>query len=199
MFTGIITHQGSVIEKRHVGEDATFLIRSSQPLIGNCIGASIACSGVCLTVATHTVDTFTVDVSTETLRCTTARQWDSGTTRLNLERALCVGQELGGHLVTGHVDGIATLHCLVQDQRGYRCTFRYPPALMPYIAEKGSVTLDGISLTVNTVNDQLPAFDVMIIPHTWNNTTLQHRAVGDHLNLEIDVLARYAARFLSTR
>jgi riboflavin synthase len=167
------------------------------------IGASIACSGVCLTVIEKGTDAstdtstdeshhwFSVEASAETLNVTTAGDWQTGTT-LNLERALRLGDELGGHIVSGHVDGIAEIVDIQPEGDSLRFTFRAPAELAKFIAPKGSVTLDGTSLTVNEVTHD--KFGVNFIPHTQSVTTWGQSAVGDKVNLEIDVLARYVAR-----
>jgi riboflavin synthase len=163
-------------------------------------GASIACSGVCLTV----IDTgeqggrtwFSVDAAAETLRVTTAGRWQRGT-RLNLERALKIDDELGGHIVAGHADGIAELIARQDLTDMARLTLRAPRALMRFIAPKGSVALDGVSLTINEVTDD--TFSVLIIPHTLNVTTLGATKIGDAMNIEVDLMARYAARLMETR
>jgi riboflavin synthase len=141
-------------------------------------------------------DSFSVDAAAETLRVTTVGRWQKGT-RVNLERSLKIGDELGGHLVSGHVDGIATLTAREDMTEMARLTLRVPKPLARFIAQKGSVALDGVSLTVNEVNDD--TFSVLIIPHTLSVTTLGTLKTGDALNLEVDVMARYAARLMETR
>jgi len=163
-------------------------------------GASIACNGVCLTVVASGVKDgltwFDVDAAAETLRMTTAREWTKGI-RLNLERALKIGDELGGHIVAGHADGIATI--VVRDDLPDMARFelRAPRELARFIAPKGSITLDGVSLTVNTVADDL--FSVLIIPHTLTVTTLGDWQAGREVNIEVDLMARYAARLTEMR
>ncbi len=190
MFTGIITDIGTVqsVEPR---SDTRFTIRTGWQTAEIALGASIACSGVCLTVVDRADDWFAVDVSQESLSRTGLGNWKEGT-RINLERALRMGDELGGHIVSGHVDGIATLVSLVPENGSHRLILEVPESLAPFVAEKGSVTLDGISLTVNEVDGT--RFGVNIIPHTWEQTTLGDRRVGDRLHLEVDMLARYVAR-----
>jgi riboflavin synthase len=196
MFTGIVTDIGEV---RAVSPRANNLSRlviaTSYPRDSMALGASIACSGVCLTVVeTGEADGkswFAVDAAAETLALTTVGRWHSGT-RINLERALKIGDELGGHLVAGHVDGLATLAARDDMTDMARLTFHAPPGLMRFIAQKGSVALDGVSLTVNTVDAD--TFSVLIIPHTLAATTLGALRVNDNVNLEIDTMARYAAR-----
>lgn len=191
MFTGIITHLGTVVANDPHGSGRALRIASALPMHDVALGASIACSGVCLTVVQKGGDWFEAHVSEETLRVTTLGAWDVGT-KLNLERALRLGDELGGHMVSGHVDGVATLTAIEHRDESWNLTLAAPPALMRYIATKGSVALDGISLTVNQVDES--SFQVRIIPHTWKNTTLGTRNTGDTLNLEIDVFARYIDR-----
>jgi riboflavin synthase len=194
MFTGIITDIGTVLETREAG-DLRVCIGTAYDTAGVAIGASIACSGVCLTVVEKDAGWFAVDVSGET-RSKSAARWHSGA-RLNLERALKVGDELGGHIVTGHVDAVATLVSIVPEGDSKRLTLLAPASLAPFIAAKGSITLDGISLTVNTVRDTGDGveFGVNIIPHTASWTTLGDlTGPGVGLNVEIDVLARYLGR-----
>ncbi len=190
MFTGIITDVGRI--RAIDGEaDKHISIRTAYDMDSVDIGASIACSGVCLTVVAKGTDFFTVDVSRETLSCTVLGKWEAGTP-VNLERALKVGDELGGHIVTGHVDGVGTVLERCGDGDSIRLTISLPGDLPRYVARKGSVTVDGVSLTVNGVSDE--AFEVNIIPHTAEHTTLGRLAEGDEVNLEIDILARYVAR-----
>lgn len=201
MFTGIVTDVGEAIAVEPRAEGLRRLrIACSYPLESIAIGASIACSGVCLTVVevgrSGARTAFSVDAAAETLRLTTAGRWTTGT-RLNLERSLKVGDELGGHIVSGHADGVAEL-CGRDDLTDMaRLTLRVPRPLMRFVAVKGSVALDGVSLTVNEVTDE--TFSVLIIPHTLGVTTLGRARVGDAMNLEVDLMARYAARLLETR
>ncbi|NWG46143.1 MAG: riboflavin synthase [Alphaproteobacteria bacterium] len=195
MFTGIVSDLGEVVA---VSAEADRLLRIAThfPHDGIDEGASIACSGICLTVIERGPHAdgrswFTVTASAETLARTTAGSWRPGT-RLNLERALKVGDELGGHIVTGHVDGVGTLTAARPDGASRRLEIAVPGPLAPYIAEKGSITLDGVSLTVNAVSGD--GFGVNIIPYTQTHTTLGALAPGAPVNLEIDVLARYVAR-----
>jgi len=198
MFTGIVTDIGEIVAVRARGEGLHRLkIACGYSRASIIEGASIACSGVCLTVVGIGEDEgrtwFAVDAAAETLRITTVGRWRHGT-RINLERALKIGDELGGHIVAGHVDGLATL--LARDDLADMARFKLsaPPDLARFIAPKGSVALDGISLTVNEVEDD--TFSVLIIPHTLKVTTLGELAVGDEVNLEVDLMARYAARLL---
>jgi riboflavin synthase len=200
MFTGIITDIGEVARIEERGALRRLAIACAYPLESIALGASIACSGACLTVvATETGDEgaiFEVDAAAETLARTTVGGWVRGT-RMNLERALKIGDELGGHIVTGHVDGIAHLVSREDFDGMARLLFEAPRALSRFIAEKGSVALDGVSLTVNEVEgDRL---SVLIIPHTLKVTTLGEREVGDGVNIEVDLMARYAARLAEAR
>jgi riboflavin synthase len=201
MFTGIVTDIGEVVAVERRAESLTRLaIACGYDLDTIAIGASIACSGPCLTVVAKEArgarSCFSVDAAAETLALTTAGTWQVGT-RLNLERALKIGDELGGHIVSGHVDGLATLRSRDDLTDMARLTFEAPASLARFIAAKGSVALDGVSLTVNTVDDN--AFSVLIIPHTLSATTLGGVRTGDRLNLEVDQMARYAARLMETR
>ena len=194
MFTGIITDIGSVIDTEARG-DLRVRVRTAYDLAGVAIGASIACSGVCLTVVEKGPDWFAVDVSGET-QSKTADRWQAGS-RLNLERALKVGDELGGHIVQGHVDAVARLVSAAGEGDSTRLTFVAPKSIAGYIAAKGSIALDGISLTVNEVADVGDGveFGVNIIPHTAAWTTLgETMTPGTSINVEIDVLARYLGR-----
>ncbi len=190
MFTGIITDIGAV-KAVSKAADTRFDIRTRYDMSTVDIGASIACSGACLTVIEKGDGWFAVEASQETLAKTTAGDWREGTP-LNLERALKVGDELGGHIVTGHVDGVGTVTSVTPVGGSLKLDFEAPEALAKFIAAKGSVTVDGVSLTVNDVSDS--AFSVNIIPHTQSETTLGGLKAGDRVNLEIDVLARYVAR-----
>ncbi len=194
MFTGIVTAMGEVraIEPLGAGRDMRLVIRAPWPdTAAIAPGASIACGGCCLTAIAIGPDWFAADVSTETLSRTTLGRWRAGT-RLNLERSLRVGDELGGHIVSGHVDGLGELVSAAPENASTRLLFRAPDALARFIAVKGSIAVDGVSLTVNAVQGSL--FGVNIIPHTAAVTTLGGLAAGDPVNLEIDMLARYVAR-----
>ena len=201
MFTGIVTDVGEVIAVESKAEGLRRLkIASAYPRDSIAIGASIAHSGVCLTVvelgAAGNRTAISVDAAAETLRLTTAGTWKQGT-KLNLERAMKVGDELGGHIVAGHVDGVAELASREDLTDMARLTLRAPKPLMRFVATKGSVALDGVALTVNDVTDD--TFSVLIIPHTLSVTTLGAARIGDKMNLEIDLMARYAARLMETR
>ncbi|MFJ1290973.1 riboflavin synthase [Paracoccus yeei] len=192
MFTGIITDIGNVSQVEMRG-DMRARITCHYDMAGVDLGASIACDGVCLTVVEKGTDWFEVDISAETLSKTNigANGWAPGK-RLNLERALRVGDELGGHIVSGHVDGTAVIEEMHDEGDSTRVTFRAPEGLARFIAEKGSVALNGTSLTVNEVEGA--RFGVNLIPHTQTVTTWGEARVGDAVNLEIDTLARYVAR-----
>ena len=200
MFTGIITDIGTIRTHEQRG-DLRLVIGCGYAMDGVAIGASIACSGACLTVVEKGADWFAVDLSAETIARTAPGLWDEGG-RLNLERALKVGDELGGHIVTGHVDGIGHLMSAASEGDSTRLTISAPADLAAALAAKGSITLDGISLTVNSVEDQADGsvhFGLNIIPHTATATTLDTLPKGRAFNLEIDVLARYLDRMQSLR
>jgi riboflavin synthase len=191
MFTGIITDIGELVECN----GGRFRIRCSYAASGIAVGASIACDGACLTATTVEPSgpgsTFAVDVSNETLSKTTLGTWRPGR-KINLERALKAGDELGGHIVSGHVDGVARVADVRPDGDSRRFTIEVPAALARFIAPKGSVALDGISLTVNEVAQDRMGCN--IVPHTLTHTTLGAKKPGDELNLEVDVFARYVVR-----
>jgi len=201
MFTGITTDIGEVLDVQARGEGLRRLkIACRYARASIALGSSIACSGVCLTVVDTGEDGgrtwFAADTAAETLKVTTAGRWQRGT-RLNLERSLKVGDELGGHMVSGHVDGIAEViaHEALPDM--VRLMLRGPKPLMRFVAPKGSVALDGVSLTVNDVKGD--TFSVLIIPHTLNVTTFGAVKSGEAMNIEVDMVARYAARLMETR
>lgn len=201
MFTGIVTDVGELVALRARGEGLYRLkIACAYDRASIVEGASIACAGVCLTVvgvgAEERRTWFAVDAGAETLRLTTVGRWRHGT-KINLERALKVGDELGGHIVAGHVDGLATVVARQDLTEMARVVLQAPSELARFVAQKGSVALDGVSLTVNEVADD--TFSVLIIPHTLKVTTLGELAAGDELNLEVDLMARYAARLLESR
>ncbi|MCA0961620.1 riboflavin synthase [Salipiger bermudensis] len=190
MFTGIVTDMGEVRRLEQAG-DLTARIGTGYDTSGIEIGASIACDGVCLTVIDLGPDWFDVQISAETVSKTNLDAWAKGR-RINLERALKVGDELGGHIVSGHVDGLAEVVAMRDEGDSTRVTLRAPEALAKFIAPKGSVALNGTSLTVNEVDGC--AFGINFIPHTKQVTTWGRVEVGDRINLEIDTLARYVAR-----
>ena len=190
MFTGIVTDMGEIRDLTQAG-DLTARIGTQYDTGGIDIGASIACDGVCLTVVTLGPDWFDVQISAETLSKTNLGGWTAGQ-RINLERALKVGDELGGHIVSGHVDGLAEVVSVTDEGDSTRVQLRAPEALAKFIAPKGSVALNGTSLTVNEV--QGAVFGINFIPHTKEVTTWGRVAVGDRVNLEVDTMARYVAR-----
>jgi riboflavin synthase len=196
VFTGIVTHIGEVAAR----DGGRFAIRASLDPASVAIGASIACDGCCLTVTSVQPDgagaAFTVDVSNETRSRTTLGSWTIGR-RINLERPLKAGDELGGHIVAGHVDGVARIERISEDGASRRVRFAAPAPLARYIAEKGSVALDGTSLTVNEVEG--PSFGVNLIPLTLTGTTWGSKKPGDEVNIEVDLFARYVARLMEYR
>jgi riboflavin synthase len=194
MFTGIISAIGRIDDIQKPG-DWRLKITTPWDCTKIELGASIACSGVCLTVVERDADWFAVEVSAESLSRTTIGTWQAGT-QINLERALRLGDELGGHIVSGHVDGLAIIDQITRSGDSHELKISVPDALSKFIAEKGSVSLDGISLTVNAIEGS--RFGVNIIDHTWGHTTLGHATIGQHLNLEIDMLARYVSRLISS-
>lgn len=195
MFTGIITDIGHVIAVSRKA-DVLFRISTGLDIANVAVGASVCCSGVCLTVIDKGrldwKDWFVVSASSETLSRTTLSEWGMGT-EVNLEKSLKMGDEMGGHIVTGHVDCATSVLSREQDGASVQFTFALPPTALGMIASKGSVTLDGVSLTVNEAGKE--SFSVNIIPHTQQTTTLGKKQIGDRLNLEIDVLARYVANY----
>jgi riboflavin synthase len=200
MFTGIITDIGRVAAVTERDQGVGLRIETVWDPAGIDIGASIACSGVCLTVTALPADGdnsrwFEVEAWEEALRLTSIGTWEAGT-RINLERSLKIGDELGGHMVSGHVDGQAEIIAITDEGEARRFTLRAPEPLSRFIAPKGSVALDGTSLTVNVVNDT--DFDVLLIRHSLMVTTWGERKVGDLVNLEVDQMARYAARLAET-
>lgn len=193
MFTGLITDVGRLRSREPLEKGVRFEIDTDLPMAEIAIGASIACSGACLTVVEKGGGWFAVDVSGETLAKTTLGSWQAGR-RVNLERSLRLGDELGGHIVSGHVDGVAEIVDRRPDGEATRFIVRPPAELAHFVASKGSVALDGVSLTVNEISDG--AFGICIIPHTAKHTTFEDLRPGDRVNLEIDMLARYVARLL---
>lgn len=195
MFTGLVQDLGRVRSIEKSG-DWRLVIETAFDMDLVPMGASICCSGCCLTVVEKFDGAFAVEVSAESLSKTNIGSWEEGR-RINLEPSLKMGDELGGHFVFGHVDGLAELVSIQADGDSYRLQIKPPKNLMPYIASKGSIGLDGISLTVNEVEDDV--FGVNIIPHTWEHTTLSDSQAGDMLNIEIDMLARYVARQMAAQ
>jgi riboflavin synthase len=198
MFTGIITDIGHVraVMAERAGRDRRFEINTGYDTGKIALGASIACSGPCLTVVEKGAGWFAVEASQETLARTTLGEWGAGT-RVNLERSLAAGDELGGHLVSGHVDAVVRVLARTETGGSIRFEFELPPALAPFVAEKGSVALEGVSLTVNEVARD--RFAVNIIRHTMDYTTFGEMDAGRRLNMEVDMLARYVERQLAAR
>ncbi|MCP8892707.1 riboflavin synthase [Sphingomonas faeni] len=199
MFTGIVTDIGTVTRVESPG-DTRVVVSTAYDTATVDLGASISCSGVCLTVVDKGPNWFAVDVSGETISRTAQDQWTEGR-KFNLERAMKLGDELGGHIVTGHVDGLGTVVAVSEEGGSHRVTIRAGADIAPFIAPKGSVTVDGVSLTVNSVHDidgpdgqRDVEFGLNIIPHTWSVTTLGTIHVEQSVNIEIDVLARYLQR-----
>jgi riboflavin synthase len=200
MFTGIVTDVGTVRSAEQRG-DLRLVIETNYDMDTVDIGASIACSGACLTVVDKGQDWFAVDLSGETVSKTAAEHWREGA-RLNLERSLRLGDELGGHIVTGHIDAVGMVVGVCPEGDSKRVGISVPRALGPMIAAKGSVALDGASMTVNDVReaeDGTTHFSINVIPHTAQNTTLRDLDPGRQLNVEVDVLARYIDRMLAAR
>lgn len=195
MFTGIVTDIGRVRSVRQTERDRRYEIETAWDTAGIDLGASISHAGCCLTVTEKGPGWFVVEVSGETLSRTTLGDWREGDP-VNLERAARLGDELGGHIVSGHVDGLGRVVSVTPEGGSHRIDIEAPPPLHRYIAAKGSITVDGVSLTVNAVEGQV--FGLNIIPHTWNATTLGGLKAGDAVNLEIDMLARYLARWQET-
>ena len=198
MFTGLVAGVGTVVSIDPIGDshDCRIAVATPPGFLDTAVsGASIACAGCCLTAVELLPERFAVDASAETLALTTLGAWRPGT-RINLERSLRMGDELGGHIVSGHVDGLGHLRDAAPEAGSLRLRFVVPPALARFIARKGSVAVDGVSLTVNAV--AADGFDVNIIPHTAAATTLGALAAGDPVNIEIDMLARYVARLASS-
>jgi len=195
MFTGIVTDVGTVRSVRETNRDLRFEVETRFDLSTIDIGASVSHSGCCLTVVEKGEGWFAVEISGETRNLTTLGDWAEGR-RVNLERAARVGDELGGLIVSGHVDGMGEVLSIQSEGGSHRVLFRVPRPLHRFIAPKGSITVDGVSLTVNEVEDD--TFGVNLIPHTWDVTTLGGLTVGARVNLEIDMLARYLARWRET-
>jgi riboflavin synthase len=195
MFTGIVTDVGRVRAVRDTNRDRRFEVETAFDLSTVDIGASINHAGCCLTVVEKGDRWFAVEVSGETLAVSTLGDWREGR-RVNLERAARLGDELGGHIVSGHVDGIGEVVSVAEAGGSHRVRIRAPRPLHRFIAPKGSITIEGVSLTVNEVEDD--TFDVNLIPHTWDVTTLGELKPGSRVNLEIDMLARYLARWRET-
>jgi len=200
MFTGIVSDIGTISKVEERG-DLRLVISCNYDMAGVSIGASIACSGACLTVVEKGKDWFVVDISAESISKTAKDMWTQGR-KLNLERALKVGEELGGHIVTGHVDAVGAIESISTEGDSHPVLIHAPAEIAAYLAPKGSITVDGVSLTVNTVDDQPDGstiFGLNIIPHTAAVTTFADLKSGDQVNLEIDILARYLSRMEKLR
>lgn len=195
MFTGIVTDIGRVRDVRATDRDRRYEIETAWDTAGIDLGASISHAGCCLTVVEKGPGWFAVEVSNETLSKTTLGAWQAGD-GVNLERAAKLGDEMGGHVVSGHVDGLGKIVSVAPEGGSHRIEVEAPAPLHRYIAAKGSITVDGVSLTVNAVDGRI--FSLNIIPHTWEATTLGRLKAGDPVNLEIDMLARYLARWQET-
>lgn len=195
MFTGIVTDIGRVRKVEQTARDRRYEIETVWDTAGIDLGASISHAGCCLTVTEKGPGWFAVEVSGETLSKTTLGDWEAGD-GVNLERAARLGDEMGGHVVSGHVDGLGRVVSITPEGGSHRIEVEAPAPLHRYIAAKGSITVDGVSLTVNSVEGRV--FSLNIIPHTWDVTTLGRLNVGDAVNLEIDMLARYLARWQET-
>ena len=195
MFTGIVTDVGRLRAVRETNRDLRFEVETSFDLSTIDMGASISHAGCCLTIVEKGDNWFAVEISSETVSLTTLGAWKEGDP-INLERAARVGDELGGHIVSGHVDGVGEVVSIESEGGSHRVKIRVPRPLHRFIAPKGSITVDGVSLTVNEVEDDV--FGVNLIPHTWDVTTLGRLAPGAKVNLEIDMLARYLARWRET-
>jgi riboflavin synthase len=195
MFTGLIEVVGEIKSIKPIGGDKRLLINCPNGFLDDCkLGDSIAVSGVCLTAVSFNDNEFSADVSNETLSLTSLAQLALGS-KVNLEKALLASSRLGGHIVSGHVDGLGVLDSIEEDGRSLKLSFSMPNDLAHYIAKKGSITIDGISLTVNSVENS--HFSVNIVPHTADKTTLSEIKIGQKVNLEIDVIARYLERMLT--
>lgn len=193
MFTGIVKDVGQVMSVDESRGDLRFVIQTALDVSKIAIGASVSCDGCCLTVVEIGEDSFSVDSSKETLAKTILDEW-TVRSRINLEPSLTVGDELGGHIVNGHVDGVLTIAKIKREGDSHRLVFNMPEGFAHMIAPKGSIALNGVSLTVNEVTDE--CFGVNIIPHTWMHTNMSSLQVGDEMNFEIDTLARYVARIM---
>ena len=193
MFTGLITHVGKVSEIKETDKNDTYVgidIKWNDDLN---IGSSVCCNGVCLTVVNKKLNYFGVELSNETIKRTNFQYLKLNST-INLEKSLKIGDELGGHYVTGHIDGLARLSKIIQIKSSYELWFEVREEITKYLAEKGSVALNGISLTINKVENNF--FSVNIIKHTWNNTNLSSYQVGSFINLEVDIISRYVSRHI---
>lgn len=194
MFTGLVDHQGKLLSEQSLEAGKRLVIEHAFGELA--LGESIAVSGPCLTVVESGPRSFAVDVSTETLERTTLGEWAPGRA-VNLERSLALGERLGGHLVTGHIDGVGQVVRALSEGDMVKLTLEVPSALAPYVAEKGSISVDGVSLTVNRAEGR--SLDLLVIPHTLEVTTLGLLEVGSRVNIEVDLVARYVERLLQAR
>ena len=195
MFTGIIETVGEVVAKELREGDVKLTLKADESYLeAVMLGDSIACNGVCLTVVDRTSNQFMLDVSVETLSLTTIRNWDVGS-KVNLEQAMIASSRFGGHIVSGHIDRIGEIIDIADDARSWRMTVRVPKNIRQYIAKKGSVSVDGVSLTINSVEDN--EFSVNIVPHTLSHTIIGDYKLNQKVNIEIDTIARYVERLVS--
>ena len=195
MFTGIIETVGEVVAKELREGDVKLTLKADESYLETVmLGDSIACNGVCLTVVDRTSNQFMLDVSVETLSLTTIGDWDVGA-KVNLEQAMIASSRFGGHIVSGHIDRIGEIIDITEDARSWRMTVRVPKNIKQYIAKKGSICVDGVSLTINSVEDS--EFSVNIVPHTFSHTIIGDYKLNQKVNIEIDTIARYVERLVS--
>ena len=195
MFTGIIETVGEVVAKELREGDVKLTLEADESYLeAVMLGDSIACNGVCLTVVDRTSNQFMLDVSVETLSLTTIGDWDVGS-KVNLEQAMIASSRFGGHIVSGHIDRIGEIIDIAEDARSWRMTVRVPKNIRQYIAKKGSISVDGVSLTINSVEDN--EFSVNIVPHTLSHTIIGDYKLNQKVNIEIDTIARYVERLVS--
>ena len=195
MFTGIIETVGEVVAKELREGDVKLTLKADESYLeAVMLGDSIACNGVCLTVVDRTSNQFMLDVSVETLSLTTIGDWDVGS-KVNLEQAMIASSRFGGHIVSGHIDRIGEIIDITEDARSWRMTVRVPKNIRQYIAKKGSISVDGVSLTINSVEDN--EFSVNIVPHTFSHTIIGDYKLNQKVNIEIDTIARYVERLVS--
>jgi len=198
IFTGIITATGRITVAQEVPEGRRFTVEAGWTSPDYSLGESIALDGACMTVSAFEGVCFEVEVSSESLRCTTLGELEVGA-RVNLERALALGERLGGHMVSGHVDGVGTLQSFLPSGDCFRYCFALPQDLLRYVVPKGSLCVDGISLTVNAVDDDQGTVEMMIVPHTQQETSLRDKLPGASVNIEVDMLGKYVERLLAGR
>lgn len=193
MFTGLVEEVGAIAEIRPAGKAIHLKIKSSKVLDGVQLGDSISVNGICLTVTAYDKASFTVDVVPETMRRTTLHELSAGSP-VNLERAMQMGGRFGGHIVSGHIDGVGRILSIADEDIAKVVRLAAPPNVLRYVVEKGSITIDGVSLTVMDVDGE--SFRISVIPHTWQITVLRHRRVGSSVNLEVDIIGKYVERLL---